>query len=111
MLMDYKRLFCALRRRPASLQFRAMEHSRPRPRRQVSCILSLHDFVFCFKAHTYLVSVQASSLNHLSACAVLILSRGGQHSFHGGNLDVLGLVIAVEPFVQGYCLGFLTVGQ
>ncbi len=58
------------------------------------------------------MAVRASSLNHLFACcAALLLCRSGQHAFHGGNLNSLGLVIAPELFVQSYCLGFLTVGK
>ena len=68
---------------------------------EVLYILSLHDFAFCHKARTDLVVVQASSLNNLFACcAASLLGRSGHHAFHSGSLDVRGLVIAPELFVQ-----------
>lgn len=40
------------------------------------------------------------TLNRLPACrAASLLSRSGQHAFHGGNLDLRGLIIALELFV------------
>ena len=79
---------------------------------QALYILSLNDFVVCQKTCTNAVAVQACSLNHLLACcAILLLSRGGQNTFHGGSLDVRGLVIAPELFVQSYCLGLLAASK
>ena len=52
------------------------------------------------------------TLNRLFArCAALLLGRSGQHAFHGGHLDVRGLVIAFELLVLRYRLGLFPVGQ
>ena len=46
--------------------------------------------------------VDAGFFFESSVCllGVLLLNRSGQNTFHGGSLDMRGLVIALELFVQ-----------